>query len=378
MKKLYSIIIAIILTVSLKINVTSVSAKELNYKSSYTIDYNSKTVISSYNEDEKLPIASMTKIMLLNLIFESEKQGKISFADEITISKNASSMGGSQVFLEANASYNIGELVKSIVVASANDSSVALAEHLYGSEENCVNEMNSLAKELNLSNTHFANCTGLPKPMHYSSAKDISTMFCKLVSYPKYFDYSTVWFEEFKHKNGSTEMANTNKLIKFYEGCDGGKTGFTNEAGFCLVATAKRGNVRLISVVIGANTSKDRFSVVSSNFNDGFNNYTNKCILDKNMPLLDKIYISNAKENLNEVFPKDNFYVFSKKGANDNIEVVYDFDVVKAPLNKGDVVGKATIFNNGVECGRVLIVLNNNVYKKSYGDYLEDIINKIA
>ncbi len=277
MKKLYSLIILVVLSISfLKFNINDTKAESVNYKATYCIDANSKTVISSFNENEKLPIASMTKIMLLNLIFENEKQGNISFDDEIVVSENASSMGGSQVFLEQNQSYKIGELVKSIVVASANDSSVALAEHLYGSEENCVQKMNEYAKELNLQNTHFANCTGLPKPMHYSSSKDMAMMFLNLINYEKYFDYSTIWLENFKHKNGTTEMANTNKLVKFYEGCDGGKTGFTNEAGFCLTATAKRGNMRLVSVVIGANTSKDRFNAVSTMFNDGFNNYVNK------------------------------------------------------------------------------------------------------
>ena len=197
---------------------------------------------------------------------------------KVIVSKNANSYGGSQVFLEEGGEYALCDLLKSVTIASANDSSVALAEHFFGSEQACVDEMNKKAQSLGLQNTLFANCTGLPKPMQYSTAKDIAIIFSNLIGYENYFNYSTIWMDKIQHKTNYTEMTNTNKLVKFYDGCDGGKTGFTNEAGFCLTATAKRGNMRLIASVLKANTSQDRFNTVSSLFNYGFNNYSNNVL----------------------------------------------------------------------------------------------------
>ncbi len=354
-----------------------VSASEGTKKAYFLIDYNSGTVITSHNENEKLPIASMTKIMLLNLIYKNQAEGNLDFEEEITVSEKASSMGGSQVYLVANDTYKVKDLVKSIVVASANDSSVAMAERLYGSEEECVKAMNEEAKALGLENTSFKNCTGLPQPMHYSSAKDMGLMFCNLISYKNYFESSKIWLDYIEHKNTKTEMANTNKLIKHYEGCDGGKTGFTNEAGFCLTATAKRGNMRLVATVIGADTSKNRFKCVSDMFNLGFNNYSNKCIIDSSVPLNEKISISSGKKEEIEVTAKENFYVFSKKNAKENIEVTNEFLTLKAPIEKGETVGTSTIFKDGVEIGKVDLVANETVEAKRFGDYLIDIINKM-
>ncbi len=359
------------------INFNFASANEIKGKAYFLIDYNSKTVICSKNENEKLPIASMTKIMLLNLIYKNESENNLDFNEEISISERASSMGGSQVYLVAGNTYKVKDLVKSIVVASANDSSVAMAERLYGTEEECVNAMNEEAKNLGLLNTQFKNCTGLPQPMHYSTAKDMAMIFCNLISHEKYFENSKVWLDYIEHKTCKTEMSNTNKLIKQYEGCDGGKTGFTNDAGFCLTATAKRGNMRLVATVIGADTSKNRFASVSNLFNLGFNNYTNKCVLDKSIPLDTKLKVSCGKKEEIEVSHKENFYIFSKKNVKENIEVIDEFITLKAPINKGDKVGTSTIYKDGVEVGKVDIISNETTLKKHFGDYISDIINKM-
>ena len=315
--------------------------------------------------------------MLLNLIYKNESEGTLDFDEEIIVSERASSMGGSQVFLVANEKYKVCDLVKSIVIASANDASVAMAERLYGSEEECVNAMNEEVKNLGLKNTCFQNCTGLPKPMHYSSAKDIATIFCSLISYDKYFEFSKVWLDYIEHKSNKTEMANTNKLIRYYEGCDGGKTGFTNEAGFCLTATAKRGNMRLVSVVIGADTSKNRFKCVSDMFNNGFNNYANKCIVDKSMPLDTKLKVISGKKEEIEVIPKEDYYQFCKKNAKENIDTVCELNSIKAPINKGDKVGELVIFKDGVEIKKVEVVANESVKQKSFKDYILDIMEKM-
>ena len=240
---LLSIIVCFSLITTLNLTKNYVSAEEpIKSKSAYLYDFNTKTEIYAHNENKRLPIASMTKIMLLDLVYENLDNGNISLDEEVTVSENASKMGGSQVFLESGFNYKIGDLIKSITVASANDASVAMAERLYGSEEECVIKMNEKANSLGLKNTQFVNCTGLPKPMQYSSAKDITLIFADLITHKTYFDYSKIWMDKIEHSKNHTEISNTNKLVRFYDGCDGGKTGFTNEAGFCLTATAKRGN----------------------------------------------------------------------------------------------------------------------------------------
>ena len=349
-----------------KPTLNTVNANSNLSKASYLIDYNSGTVISKNNENERLKIASMTKIMLLLLCYENIESGALNLNETITVSKNASSMGGSQVFLEENGEYLVKDLLKSVIVSSANDASVALAERLYGSEENCVKKMNEKAESLNLKNTLFSNCTGLPKPMQYSSAKDIALIFKELVKYPNYFEYSNIWLDKIDHKNNSTEITNTNKLVKFYEGCDGGKTGFTNEAGFCLTATAKRGNMRLIAVVIGSPTSKDRFSEVSTMLNYGFNNYVNKAVVDVNSYSNEYVKVKNGQESQVEIVPKNNFYVFSKKGEEDNILLEQNLNKVSAPLKKGQKVGEITVYKNGVEVGKVDLVSSKDVKKLNY------------
>ncbi len=367
-------------SVVLLLTVTAISYKphalaegENKSKSAYLYDFHTKTEIYAHNENERLPIASMTKIMLLDLVYENLDLGKLSLDEIITVSDNASGMGGSQVFLESGGNYTVSDLVKAVTVASANDASVALAERLYGSEDECVKKMNEKAESLGLKNTLFANCTGLPKPMQYSSAKDITLIFADLISHQTYFDYSKIWMDKIKHSKNATEISNTNKLVRFYDGCDGGKTGFTNEAGFCLTATAKRGNMRLISAVIGAPDSKTRFNEVSSMLNRGFNQYENKAVLDKSLPLDGKIAVLGGKIKQIEVVPESDYFVLSKKGDKDNIECEYSYNELKAPLLKGDKVGECAIYKNGVMVGKVNLLSNYNVEKMTYFDYLSEI-----
>lgn len=358
---------------------TTVSADvKKTAKSAFLYDYNTKTVIYARNENERLPIASMTKIMLLTLIYEGVDNGLVSLEETVTISENASSMGGSQVFLETGGTYTVSDLVKSIIVASANDASVAMAERLYGSEDECVKAMNDKATKLGLNNTLFANCTGLPKPMQYSSAKDIALIFGELISHKQYFEFSNVWMDKIEHKNNATEITNTNKLVKFYSGCDGGKTGFTNEAGFCLTATAKRGNMRLISAVIGASDSKSRFNEVSSMFNEGFNCYENRAVLDSSLPINNNIKVKGGKQKEIEVVAENSFYVLMKKGEKLDCEVEYSFNNVTAPVSKGDVVGVATVYVKGVQQGKVNLIANTSVDKMNFIDYVKQIAGKWA
>ncbi len=345
-------------------------------KSEILLDANSKTVIYAYNERERLPIASMCKIMTLLLCFEQESLCNLSFDEEIIVSENAAGMGGSQVFLEANAKYPVKELIKSITVASANDACVAMAERLCGSEALFIEKMNEKAKSLNMNDTVFVNCTGLPKAGQYSCAKDVSVMFGELLKYDKYFDFSTVWTSEILHpKNRITQISNTNKLIRFYDGCDGGKTGYTSEAGHCLAASAKRDEMRLISVVISAPDGKTRFKQVSDLFNYGFCNFVNKKIVDDLEPLDIPVKVENGKKENLSVVAESAYYLFSKKNESRALEINFvPYDKIKAPIEKGDAIGELSIFENGVEIGRVNVLANETVDRKTYFDVIKDVI----
>ncbi len=348
--------------------------------SAYLIEPFTKTVIYSKNQTARLPIASMCKIMTLLLTFEEIDSGNISLDDDVVISDNASGMGGSQVFLESNASYKVSELVKSITVASANDASVAIAEKICGSEDEFVCKMNEKASSLGMNDTYFVNCTGLPKPGQYSCAKDVATMFCELIKHKDYFIFSNIWMDEISHpKDRKTQISNTNKLIRFYDGCDSGKTGYTSEAGHCLVASANKNDMRLVSVVIHSPDSKTRFKEVSSMFNYGFNNFANKLIIDNSVPLEYNVYILGGKKESVSVCAENPVYFFLKK--NEKISVEINFvpnEKVKAPVEKGDVVGKIIVYENGVEIASVNALSSECVQKESYFDGIKKTIDNWA
>lgn len=382
MKKTLKYIICALICVT-ALNLTSfikASAEQFDIKSesAILIDFHSQNVIYSKNENEHLTIASMTKIMLLDLCFNALENGEYNLTDEICVSENASGMGGSQVFLEGNAKYTAEDLLKSIIVASANDASVAMAEFLFGSEQECVYNMNLKAKEYGMNDTHYSNCTGLPMPEQYSCAKDVANVFSKLLSHKEYFKYSGIWMDEIKHPKGNvTGLTNTNKLIRFYDGCDSGKTGFTKESGFCIACSAKRGNMRLVSVVIKAPSSKERFAEVSSMFNYAFANYTNKMVLDKTKPLNIEYKVEGGKKNSAQIVAEDDYYIFGNKNSKDN--VVVDFipsKGVKAPLKKGDKIGKLVIYKNGEEIKTINCLINEDVKEKTYFDCVKDVLRQ--
>ena len=346
-------------------------------KSAYITDASGKVEVYSKNSSERLTIASMTKIMLLNLVFDAVDKGELSLDEEITVSERANSMGGSQVFLQANKNYKASDLIKSVIVASANDASVALAERLYGSEEACVEKMNSLAKEWNLSDTLFSNCTGLPKPTQYSSAKDVAVMLSKLISHDEYFKFSNIWLDELTHPDGQkTVLTNTNKLVKFYSGCDGGKTGFTSESLYCLACTAKRDGTRIIAVVIGEPSSKERFSDVTSMLDYTFANFKNQQIVDSSVILSENVKISGGKENNVSVRAKENFSAFTKKGEKaDYTYEIKQFDNLRAPIIEGQTVGEVVVYNGGIEVQKIDLVSTKTVAKRNLFDTIKDIFD---
>ena len=282
------VLIAILLIPKNNVIVSANFETDVKHKSSVLMEYNTGKILVDNNSQEKLPIASVTKLMTILLTLEEIDAGRINLEDKIIVSENASGMGGSQIFLDANQEYEISELLKSVIVASANDSSVALAEHIAGSEQNFVKIMNEKATSLNLKNTNYSNCTGLPSNDGYSSAQDQAIVLKQVLSHDLYHEYSSIWMEDFTHPSGrKTQMTNTNKLSRFYSGCIGGKTGSTNQAKYCLAVGAERNNTKFIAVVLGAENSKERFNLASNLLNYGFENYESETIFS-NADLLNK------------------------------------------------------------------------------------------
>lgn len=362
---------AVIDTYAANLDESSFSAKSL-----YLMDYNSGQVLYEKDAEKELPVASIVKLMTIELVCEKLESGELKLDDTVIVSQKAQSMGGSQVFIEEGGEYSVGDLLKSTIVSSANDASVALAETISGSEENFVVLMNKKAKELGLKNTNYVNCTGLPASNQYSCAKDTAILLKNVLSHDDYHRYSTIWMDSLSHPKGrQSELVNTNKLIRYYEGCDGGKTGSTSEAGYCLVATAKRGDMRLIGSVLGAENGKKRFSETSSLLNYGFSNFENKQVVSKDSPLNDNLQVKNAKVDEVKIASKENIFVLSKKGSDDDITTKVELNSdLKAPLKKGDKVGRIFVMRNSEVVGESDIVSMDDVEASS----IIDNITKIA
>ena len=359
-------------------NVAFADEIKVNGKAVYLVDSATGTEMYSSRSDDRLPIASMVKIMTTLLALESVDRGELSLDEMMPVSDVAASMGGSQVFLDSGKEYKAGELIKSIIVASANDSCVAMAERLSGSVEGFVKDMNERAKALGMNNTNFVNCTGLPAPESYSSAKDVSIMFRELIKHPKYFEYAGIWLEDFVHPDGrTTSMTNTNKLVRFYNGCDGGKTGFTSEAKFCLSATAERNGLRVVAVVIGADSSKERFASVSNLFGYAFSNYSAKVIQSKDDCIENSIRVLGGREKGISVAVKEDFKALVKKGDDGEYKVHFNLPAtVKAPIVRGGEVGKAYLTRNGEVIGECPVVSVVDVEKARYSDTLKHICDE--
>ena len=347
-----------------------VKAEDLtpNAESGILIEYSTGKILYSKKIDEKLAPASMTKIMTLLLIMEAVEEGKINLDDNISISTNASSMGGSQVFLDPNTEMKAEELIKSIAIASANDSAVAMAEAISGTTANFVSRMNSRAKELGCKNTNFKNVHGLDEEGHYSTTYDMSLIARELLKHEQILKYTSTYEAYLNKPNGtSTWMVNTNKLIKYYTGLDGLKTGFTKTAGYCLTSTAKRNDMRLISVVMKEPSSQVRNSETISLLNYGFSNYKIKTILKKDQKL-GTIEVQNGKKELADITILED--ATNLELINDNKEYSFNIvtDKVKAPLKKGDKVGTLELTEQGAIIKRLNITVKENIPKANIWD----------
>ena len=353
-----------------------VSAETVDYapnsKSAILIDAATNTVLFEKNADEKLAPASMTKIMSMLLIMEAVDRGDISLNDEVTISETASSMGGSQVFLQAGEVYKVEELLKGIAIASGNDAVVAMAEYVSGSVSEFVNLMNQRAQELGLSNTVFKNPHGLDAEGHYSSARDMSRIASELIKHEKILEFTSIYEDYLKKNDGSSVwLVNTNKLVRFYDGVDGLKTGFTETAGYCLTATAKKNNTRFISVVMGEETSEARSSDTVKMLNYGFNTYKIN-VIKKNDEVLGKVRVDGGKQDYAEiVLLKDATELLKNTEEVSDYQFKLKVNNIKAPVKPGDIVGSALIIDSdGNIIDEVDVTVKNAIKKASILDYL--------
>ncbi|MBC8531184.1 D-alanyl-D-alanine carboxypeptidase family protein [Gehongia tenuis] len=352
---------------------------DVSAKSALLMDADSGTIIFEKAADEKLPIASVTKIMTLTLCFEALESGAVTLDQEVNVSQNAASMGGSQVFLDAGQPYKVENLLESIIVASANDASVAMAETIAGSEEVFVERMNTKAAELGMTGTHFANCTGLPQEDHYSTARDVAAMSQELIQHPDYFKWSTIWMDELSHaKDGRvTELTNTNRMVRFYDGADGIKTGSTDEAKYCLSVSAKRGEFRLIGVLLGSESSAKRFDEATKMLDYGFANYETVSLGQSGEIKNQSVAVKGGRDAQVPVALEGGETALLRKGTADQVEKSVNLpEVVEAPVVKGAKLGEMIITHDGETLANLPIVAAADVPKAGYGDILKKILSR--
>lgn len=341
-------------------------------KSYILIEQSTGRVLSEGNADERLPIASVTKVMTMLLIMEAIEDGKIDFDDMVTVSENAMSYGGSTMFLEAGEQLSVHDMLKGIAVASANDGCVAMAEHLTGSESAFIELMNKRAKELGMENTNFINTNGLDEENHYSSARDVALMSRELLNHPKITEYTSIWTDELR--GGKFQLANTNKLIRFYTGANGLKTGSTSQALCCLSASAIRSDMQLIAVVLGAPTSDKRFSSARALLDYGFANYKINKLVSENEKICSADIINGTDDTVKAI-AKEGRTALSEKNNNNEIKKrVFVNEDIKAPVNRGDVLGYVEFVSDGKVIDKVDIISEKAVKKKGIGAIIKDIV----
>ena len=374
----------IILSLTLLLIPAFVYAEEVdlapNAKAAIIVEASTGTILYQKNIHEKLPPASMTKMMGMLLVVESVEKGQINWDDIVIVSENASSMGGSQILLETGEKMTVDDLFKGVAVASGNDAIVALGEKIAGTEEMFVKMMNDRAKELGLKNTNFKNPHGLEEANHYTSAYDISKIALELVKHPKVLEYTGI-YEDYLRKGTNREfwLVNTNKLVRFNQNVDGLKTGYTKEAGYCLTATASKDGMRLITVVFGEPESSTRNKETTGMFDYGFSMYSVEKLLSKDLKVgTIKIYASD-KETYEIVPMKDVNILNNKTQEKRNVTYEINTKTLSAPIKKGEVVGKLKIIENNKTIDEIDITVKNDVKKANiFKLYLRNIKNIIT
>lgn len=369
MKKILLIIMSFFV---LNLNVLAEEDFAPNGKSAILVDNLSGKVLYEKNADEKLAPASMTKLASMLMVMEAIDNGNLKYEDKVTISEEAANMGGSQVFLQAGEVYTVYDLLKSVAIASGNDAVVALAEKIGGSQSGFIDMLNKRLKEIGATNTNFVNAHGLDAEGHYSTARDMSIIARELLKHPKILEFTSI-YEEYLEKNDGSRiwLVNTNKLVRFYDGVDGLKTGFTKTAGYCLTATASKNNFRLISVVMGEDTSENRSSDTVKMLNYGFNTFKINIIKTKGESL-GKVRVEKGKQDkANIVLLNDATEILK----NTDPVTEYNFNLkvnkIKAPVKVGDIVGTAEIIDSeGNIVDEVDVTVEKDIKKANILDYI--------
>ncbi len=375
MKKIVCFFIAF----SMMLSGTAVFAEgetlNLSAKSALLMEASTGEVLYEQEPDKELPIASVTKIMTMLLIMEEVDSGRLSLDDMVNVSENAMGYGGSTMFLETGEQLSVNDMMKGIAVASANDGCVAMAEHIAGSETAFVDKMNERAKELGMEHTHFMNTNGLDEDNHYSSARDVAIMSRELIKHEKIFDYTTIWLDELR--GGKFMLANTNKLIRSYNGANGLKTGSTSKALCCLSASAKRDDMQLIAVVLGAPTSAERFDSAKTLLDYGFSHYNVKKLISKGDSLESAQVQKGIEEEVGVVAGSD-CSILSEKADDSEIEQTVTINEnLTAPVEADSEIGKITFTRGGKTVGEVPLLAAYAVDKKSLGKIILEFLRTI-
>jgi D-alanyl-D-alanine carboxypeptidase (penicillin-binding protein 5/6) len=345
-----------------------------NLKSAVLMEASTGTILYEYQKDEKLPPASVTKIMTLLLVMEAIDNKTITIEDSVTASEHASSMGGTQIYLEPGESMSVHELLKAVAIPSANDAAVALAEYIAGSEEEFVRRMNLRASELGMTNTTFANATGFEDPSHRTTANDIALMTRELLKHPKIFDYTTVWMDTLR--NGGFGLANTNKMLRTYKGMNGMKTGYTDDSLYCFSGTAERDGMTLIAVIMGSPTSNERFAAAGKLLDYGFSSYA----LAKGVPETPTpIHVNKGKAPSVPVTIEGGLGMLVPKGQEKLVETEMTLaDELQAPVEKGRQVGVLTYKINGKVVQTCPILTSEAVDKANFVDYFGKLFSGLV
>ena len=338
-----------------------------NAKSAILIEASTGTILFEKSSNEKFAPASMTKMMSLLIIMENIDNGNLKMDEIVKASKHAASMGGSQIYLEENEEMKVEDMLKGITIGSANDATVALAERIAGTEDKFVEMMNAKVKKLGLKNTNFKNSTGLDEANHYSSSYDMAIIAKELVKHKKILDFSSI-YETYLRTDSDSKfwLVNTNKLVRFYKGVDGLKTGYTEEAGYCLTATINKDNMRLIAVVMGEPTSTIRNSEVSALLDYGYNLYQKHTYITKE-EIIDNVKVDKGKKDKANIVVMDDVVRINKKGYKVG-EVSYELNLnkLKAPINKGEKVGTLIIKEDGKKVSIADVTVEENIEKANY------------
>ncbi|HOP74023.1 MAG TPA: D-alanyl-D-alanine carboxypeptidase family protein [Bacillota bacterium] len=345
-------------------SIRPVWAFSIEAKAAILMDPVSGKILYAQNEHQRLPPASVTKVMTMLLIMEAVESGRIGWDEKIVTSKAAAGMGGSQIYLKEGEEMTLREMFKAIAVVSANDASTAIAEHLYGSDIDFVEAMNNRAQKLKLKNTHFANETGLPDPEHYSSAYDLAVISRELLKYPEVLKFTSIWMDSLR--DGQFTLRNTNELIRVYRGADGLKTGHTSEAKYCLAATAKKGDFRLLSVILGAESDAARVAQTKRLLDYGFRNFQWKPVFESKK-VIGRVYIKGAKQEQVPVQLRSDFGVVVERGK----ELVVTTRItssknIKFPIKSGARIGTISAVLDGKVIGQAPVYAAENVEEANF------------